>query len=75
MPPKDEFTDCDFCRKQQVTWRTEPIVFRQWSDKGYVHCRAEVAVGICQSCGSRSLQRGSDEVLDAAFRKEYRKLR
>ncbi|MEJ0076687.1 MAG: hypothetical protein WDO17_14785 [Alphaproteobacteria bacterium] len=73
MPVK-RFTVCDFCRQKQVTWRTEDMAFRQWSDKGYVHCRVALAVGTCQNCGAKSLEPGSDQILDAAFQREYRKL-
>lgn len=72
--PDDAVTVCDFCHKGQVTWRTEEMTFRQSSDKGYVHCRVELSVGTCQSCGTKSLKPGSDQILDAAFEEEYRKL-
>jgi hypothetical protein len=74
MPVEDEFAFCDFCHQQGVNWQTEEMAFRQWSDRGYVHCRVEVAVGTCPSCGTKSLRPGSDQVLDAAFQDGYRKL-
>lgn len=74
MPVDDRVTACDFCHRKQVTWRTETMAFRQSSDKGVVHCRAELAVGTCQSCGTKSLEPGSDQILNAAFQEEYRKL-
>ena len=72
--PDDKVTVCDFCNKKQVAWRLEEMAFRQSSDKGYVHCRVALPVGTCQSCGSKSLEPGSDEILDAAFQEAYRKL-
>jgi hypothetical protein len=76
MTPEDEaITVCDFCHKKDVTWRTEYMAFRQWSDKGYVHCRVALNVGTCRSCGAKSLEPGSDRILDAAFAEEYRKLK
>lgn len=65
--PDDKLTVCDFCRNKQVIWRTEVMDFRQSSDKGYVRCRAELPVGTCRSCGAKSMEFGSDEILDAAF--------
>jgi hypothetical protein len=65
---------CDFCKNGHLTWRLEEIAFRQSSDKGYVHCRVTLSVGICDSCGSKTLQRGSDRLFDAAFQREYDKL-
>jgi hypothetical protein len=72
--PDDTLTVCDFCHHKRVIWRTEEMAFRQWSEKGYLHCRVELDVGTCQSCGSKSLQPGSDQLLDAAFQEMYRKL-
>lgn len=72
--PEDKVSVCDFCNKGRVAWRTEEMVFRQSSDKGYVHCRLELAVGTCQTCGSKSLEPDSDRILEAAFQEEYRKL-
>jgi hypothetical protein len=59
---------------RQVIWRTEEMAFWQSSDKGYVHCRVELSIGTCQSCGTKSVKPGSDQILEAAFQKEYRKL-
>ena len=74
MPVNKKVTVCDFCHKKRVTWKLEDMAFRQWSDKGYVHCRVELQVGTCRGCGAKSLKAGSDEILDAAFQEEYRKL-
>jgi len=75
MPVSDKVTVCDFCHQKHVAWKNEAIAFRQSSDKGYVHCRAELPVGTCQNCGAKSLEPGSDRLLDAAFEVAYRKLR
>jgi len=65
---------CLFCKSGPVVRRTEEIQFRQWSDKGYVHCRATIPVDLCAHCGSRSLAPDSAEAIDHAFRVEYDKL-
>jgi len=75
MPVNERVTVCDFCHQKQVTWKTEEMTFRQWSDKGYVHCRVDLPVGTCASCGAKSLEPGSDHILDAAFEEAYRKLK
>ena len=66
---------CDFCKKGRLIWRTEEMAFRQWSDKGYVRCHVTIGVGVCDHCGSKTLETDSDEIFDAAFRREYDKLR
>jgi ssDNA-binding Zn-finger/Zn-ribbon topoisomerase 1 len=71
---EDTMTVCDFCHQRGVIWQMEEMRFRQWSDKGYVQCRAELAVGTCENCGMKSLELDSEQILDAAFHKEYRKL-
>jgi hypothetical protein len=73
MPVDDNVTVCDFCNQKRVTWKIEAMAFRQSSDKGYVQCRVELAVGTCQNCGAKSLEPGSDRILDAAFDEAYRK--
>jgi hypothetical protein len=74
MPVNEKVTVCDFCHKKRVTWKIEAMAFRQWSDKGYVHCRVELQAGTCQSCAAKSLEPDSSQILDAAFLEEYRKL-
>jgi hypothetical protein len=52
----------------------EEMAFRQWSDKGYIQCRVTILVGTCDKCRVKSLEPGSDKILDEAFRREYDKL-
>jgi hypothetical protein len=65
---------CDICRKGHLTLKMEEIAFRQWSDKGYIRCRVTMSVGTCDTCGAKSLPLDSDEIFDAAFQQEYKKL-
>lgn len=66
---------CDFCRMGPVIWRKEVMTFRQWSDKGYVHCRVRLPVGTCAQCQARSLDADSDRMFEAAFQRAYDKLK
>jgi len=52
----------------------EEIAFRQWSDKGYIHCRVTILMGTCDNCDVKSLGPGSEKILDEAFQREYDKL-
>jgi hypothetical protein len=67
-------TICEFCKKGQVTKRMEGMAFRQWSDKGYVHCRVVILTGTCDNCRAKSLEPGAESILDEAFHQEYDKL-
>jgi hypothetical protein len=71
---KIEADTCDFCRKGRIDWRVEEMRFRQWSDKGYVRCRVALSMGTCDNCGAKTLEPESNEIFDAAFRREYDKL-
>lgn len=51
------------------------MAFRQWSDKGYIHCEAMVVVHVCDSCGMKTLDGSADKIMDEAFQREYRTLR
>jgi hypothetical protein len=64
---------CDSCGKGQIVKHFEDISFRQWSDGGHVHCRATVAVSVCENCGAGSLEPGADKIIDEVFRREYDK--
>jgi hypothetical protein len=74
MAAGDEPTVCEICKQGRVTKRVEEMAFRQWSDKGYIHCRTTVLVGTCDKCRVKSLDPGSDKILDEAFQREYDKL-
>jgi hypothetical protein len=74
MAAEDEPVVCEICKKGHVAKRTEALAFRQWSDKGYVHCQVRVFMGTCDNCGAKSLDAGSEKILDEAFQREYDKL-
>ena len=66
MAARDELAICEICKQGRVTKRVEEMAFRQWSDKGYIHCRVTVLVGTCDKCRVKSLDPGSDKILDEA---------
>jgi hypothetical protein len=53
MSHPDDAQHCDFCRNGKVARQQQQVAFRQWTDKGYVFCRAEIPIGIFDRCGSR----------------------
>jgi hypothetical protein len=75
MAVKSEPTVCHFCKSGHISQRMREIAFRQWSDKGYVHCRASVMMGVCDHCQASALAPGADRILDEAFRQEYERLK
>lgn len=74
MAGECEPTICEFCKQGRATKRLEEMAFRQWSDRGYVHCRIMILVGTCDNCGRKSLDPGSDKIMDEAFQREYDRL-
>jgi hypothetical protein len=74
MATEGDFTICNLCRRGRVSSSFKELNLRQLSDKGYVHFRVTVAVGICDSCGDESLGAGAEKILDEAFSREYGKL-
>src|SRR5262245_42860372 len=74
MAADDEPTICELCKQGRVTKRVEEMAFRQWSDKGYVHCRVTILVGSCDNCGFQSLDPGSEKIMDEVFQRENDKL-
>jgi hypothetical protein len=74
MATEDELIGCVFCGRGRLIESAEEMKFRQWSRKGYVHCRVMMPVSVCDLCGHRWFQPGVDQILDEAFQREYDKL-
>jgi hypothetical protein len=66
---------CDFCKVGQLIERNELIAFHQWTDKGYIFCRATVLIGVCDECGSRTWDDVAEATIDEVVRRAYDKLR
>jgi len=64
---------CDFCENGRVTRHNKSVSFRQWSDKGYIVCQAEVPVGVCNRCGSRHWNEAAETIVEEAFQEGYRR--
>jgi hypothetical protein len=74
MSDLDNAQDCDFCKHGHVDIRAQDIAFRQWTDKGYVFCRATIPIGVCNRCGSRHWSEDAEAIIEDVVRREYRKL-
>ena len=70
----DNLLRCDFCNGT-VTKHIEQIKFRQLTDRGYIFCRAEVPIGICNRCSSKHWNKDAEAIVDDIVRQEYEKLR
>jgi hypothetical protein len=65
---------CDFCKLGHVAKRAQQVTFRQWTDKGYVFCRATIPIGVCDHCGSRHWNEDAEAIIEDVVRQEYQKL-
>ncbi len=74
MAAENESIICEFCKKGRVKRRLDEMAFRQWSDKGYVHCRVTIWIGTCDNCHAKSLDPEANKIFDEAFQREYDKL-
>jgi hypothetical protein len=70
----DDAQQCAFCKKGRIVTRKQELAFRQWTDRGYAHCRVEVPIGICDRCGSEHWNQEADAIVEEAVRREYDKL-
>jgi hypothetical protein len=75
MAVEDEPVICENLQTGARDKRMEEMAFRQWSDKGYIHCRVTILIDTCNNCHRKYLEPGADKVLDEAFQREYDKLR
>ena len=62
---------CDFCKTGRVTTHYKPVSFRQRSDKGYIFCRVEIPLGICNRCGSQHWNQDAEAIIEDAFQQSY----
>jgi hypothetical protein len=67
----DHAESCDFCRRGRVIKKNEDIGFYQWTDKGYLYCRATVPVGLCDHCGMKSWDDEAESMIEDAVRRAY----
>ena len=74
MSDLDDAHQCDFCKKGRVITRKQQLAFRQWTVRGYIHCRAEVPIGLCDRCGSIHWNQEAEALIKEAVRREYEKL-
>ena len=65
---------CVHCKRGRVGERMEEIAFQQWTDKGYVSCRATIPMDICDGCGSKSWGDAAEALIEEAVRRAYEKL-
>jgi hypothetical protein len=66
---------CVFCGLGPITVRNEEVTFRQQTDKGFAHCRVVVPVARCAHCGAGTIDESGHEIMDAAVRRAYDRLR
>ena len=64
---------CDFCETGRVTKHYSLVSFRQWSDKGYIFCQAEIPIGVCNRCGSQHWNETAEAIVEEAFQEGYRR--
>ena len=62
-------------KRGRVIKRNQPISFRQSTDKGYVFCRAEIRIGVCDGCGAKHWNQVAEAIIEEVVRREYNKLR
>jgi hypothetical protein len=43
----------------------QDIEFRQWTNKGYVVCRATISLAVCDRCGAKEWNEDAEAVVEA----------
>lgn len=65
---------CVHCRRGRMVRRTQQIAFHQWTDKGYVACKATIPMTVCDACGAKTWDDESEALLEQAVKEAYDKL-
>jgi len=74
MSAPEDVQHCEACKVGRVVTGAQTISFRQWTDKGYILCRAAIPMGICESCGAKYWDDDAEAIIEEAVRREYQKL-
>jgi hypothetical protein len=74
MSDPEDLQTCEFCKIGRVIKSDQTISFRQWTDKGYVNCHANIPIGVCDHCGSKNWDDDAEAIIEEAVRQEYQKL-
>jgi hypothetical protein len=74
MSDLDHTEPCDFCREGHVITRNRKIAFRQWTNRGYIHCHAEIPIGLCDFCGWKHWNQEAEAIINEVVRRQYDKL-
>jgi len=61
----------DAARRRFHVGRNQWISFRHWTDKGYVFCRAEIPLGVCDCCGAKHWNQDAKAIINEVVRREY----
>jgi len=74
MPTPEDLEHCEVCKVGRIVKTDQAFSFRQWTDKGYMVCRATIPMGICDHCGAKTWDDDAEAIIEEAVRQEYRKL-
>src|SRR5262249_14498058 len=61
-----------FCKRGRVTRCNQRISFRQWTDKGYVFCRAEIPLEVCDCCGAKHWNQDAEAIINEVVQARIR---
>jgi hypothetical protein len=65
---------CDHCRRGRMVHETQQIAFHQWTDKGYVSCKATIPMLVCDHCGTKIWDDEAEDLIEQAVKDAYNKL-
>ena len=74
MPNGSDGGLCYFCKRGHFVKTIREMAFHQWTDKGYIFCRVEVPLGVCDRCGSTDWTEEAEAIVETAVRREYERL-
>ena len=75
MSSSSDGNTCYFCKRGRFIEKAEEIAFKQWTDKGYIFCRVNLAVGVCDHCDSRDWNAETEAAIREVVDRERDKLK
>jgi hypothetical protein len=75
MSNADNGATCYFCKKGRFIEKDQDIAFKQWTDRGYVHCNVKLRVGVCDHGEAKDWNAKTEAIIRDAVRRERDKLK
>jgi hypothetical protein len=71
MSQQNSVDPCDQCKRGRLVQHNQELRFIQYTNKGYMPCRAVVPMWVCDTCGAKTWDETAEAIIEEAIQREY----